>query len=125
MADAPIVVNQAYDLTRWLLERIEKFPKSRKFTLGDRLARASLDMMESLVLASYSSNAVPHLDKANAQVQRLQILVRLAADLRCLALGQQEFCAKQLLEIGRQIGGWRRSLAKKEASGGLRAQKTS
>ena len=42
-----------YDFTRWLLERIDSFPKNQRFVFGTRLADHALDVLETLVKASY------------------------------------------------------------------------
>ncbi|MBI5411336.1 MAG: hypothetical protein HZA21_05030 [Nitrospirae bacterium] len=37
MTDLPPIVMKAYDLALWLLPRVNGFPRSCRFTLGDRL----------------------------------------------------------------------------------------
>ena len=36
--DVPIVLSQWYDTTKWILEKIDNFPKSQRFIFGTRLA---------------------------------------------------------------------------------------
>ncbi len=36
------VIQQMYDLTIWLMERVEKFPRSSRFVLGDRVEESAL-----------------------------------------------------------------------------------
>ena len=43
-----------YQFLTWLLARVEKFPRSQKFTLGDRIATLGLDVLEDLIEASYT-----------------------------------------------------------------------
>ena len=43
-----------YDLTRWILEKVDSFPKSQRFVFGTRLADHAIDVLETLVKASYS-----------------------------------------------------------------------
>ena len=43
-----------YQLLTWLLGRVEKFPRSQKFTLGDRIAGLGLDILEDLTEATYT-----------------------------------------------------------------------
>ena len=46
---APLVVLvKWYDLTKWLLERIDSFPKNQRFIFGQRLADHALDILELL-----------------------------------------------------------------------------
>jgi hypothetical protein len=46
---APAVVGKTYDFIVWLLPKVEKFQKSFRFTVGDRLTMAGLDLLMLLV----------------------------------------------------------------------------
>jgi hypothetical protein len=50
----PIVVTKWYAYAKWLLERVESFPKSQRFILGQRLSNHAMDVLELLVKASYA-----------------------------------------------------------------------
>ena len=43
-SDPPLVLVKWYDTTRWLLERIDGFPKSHRFIFGQRLADHSIEV---------------------------------------------------------------------------------
>jgi len=43
------VVVKAYDFALWLLPKVEKFGRSYRFTLGDRLVTHGLDLLLVLV----------------------------------------------------------------------------
>ncbi len=49
--ETPVVVTQAYDLALWLLPKVEKLPRSYRFTLGLRMTDAVLDLLGLLVKA--------------------------------------------------------------------------
>jgi hypothetical protein len=42
-----------YQFLAWLVPTIEKFPKSHKFTIGDRIETIALDVLEALIEATY------------------------------------------------------------------------
>lgn len=42
-------VEAHYQFLAWLVPTIEKFPKSHKFTIGDRIQVIALDVLEGLV----------------------------------------------------------------------------
>lgn len=48
----PIVVTRWYGYAKWVLERVESFPKSQRFIVGQRLSNHVLDVLETLVKAS-------------------------------------------------------------------------
>src|SRR5690606_8466649 len=52
--EPPILLVKWYDLSKWLLERVESIPKSQRFVFGQRLADRSLAILETLVDAAWS-----------------------------------------------------------------------
>ena len=95
-----------YRFLIWLMPTIEKFPRSHKFTLGDRIENAALDVLEALIEATYTKDRLQHLRQANLGIEKLRFLLRLAADLRLLDRRRYEYAARALDETGRLIGGW-------------------
>jgi len=95
-----------YQFLTWLMTTIEKFPKSHKFTVGDRTQIIALDVLEALIAATYSKERAQHLRQANLGIEKLRFLLRLAADLRVLDRRRYEHAARALDETGRLIGGW-------------------
>jgi hypothetical protein len=51
-----IALEKAYQFILWLMPTVEKFPRSQKFLLGDRMQGAALDILEGLVEATYTRN---------------------------------------------------------------------
>lgn len=47
-------VPKRYDVITWLLGRVERFPRSQKFTLGDRTVNLALGTLELLIEATYA-----------------------------------------------------------------------
>ncbi len=95
-----------YRFILWLVPTVEKFPRSQKFLLGDRIQATALDVLERLIEATYSRQRAGMLDAANLAIEKLRFLFRLASDLRYLDLKRYEHAARGLDEIGRMVGGW-------------------
>ena len=109
MTEPAIVVQKAYDWVLWIIPKVEKFPKSHRYSIGEQVVRASIELLLNLVDASYQTrNAVP-LGAAVREVNRIRYLVRLAKDLRLITIDSHGFAAKAIDEIGRMAGGWLRS----------------
>ena len=108
-----------YRFLVWLVPTVEKFPKSHKFTMGDRIQAVALDVLEALIDATYTRERMQHLRRANLGIEKLRFLLRLATDLRLLDRRRYEYAARTLDEIGRLIGGWAKahSAASREAVG--------
>ena len=53
--DPPVVLIKWYDFTKWLLDRVDSFPKNQRFIFGQRVADHAIDILELLVEATYSA----------------------------------------------------------------------
>lgn len=104
------MVQRAYDLTLWLIRKVETFPRSFRFSLGDRIVARSLDVVEALNAASWTGDKRAFLERAHRDINGLRILLRMAVDLKLLTSDSQEFAAGRVEEIGRMTAGWRKSL---------------
>ena len=47
-------IQKAYDLNRWLLPCVAKFRRDYKFTLGDRILGAALDLQGALIESGHA-----------------------------------------------------------------------
>ena len=83
-----------YRFLAWLIPAVEKFPKSHKFTIGDRIQTIALDVLEALVEATYTKERGQHLRRANLGIEKLRLLLRLAADLTMLDRRRYERSAR-------------------------------
>ncbi|MEL6243978.1 MAG: diversity-generating retroelement protein Avd [Pseudomonadota bacterium] len=90
---------------RWLIPAVEKFPKSQKFLLGDRLQATALDVLEHLIEATYCRDRRTPLKAANLGIEKLRHLIRLAHDLHHLDPRRYEYAAREIDGVGRLIGG--------------------
>lgn len=99
-------LEKAYQFVLWLIPAVEKFPRSQKFLLGDRIQSAALDVVTGLVEATYSRNRLPILRTVNLKLETLRVLLRLTTDLKLLDLRRYEYAARSIDEIGRLVGGW-------------------
>jgi hypothetical protein len=106
-------VSKAYDFVLWLLPKVEKFSRAYRFTVGERLSATGLDVLLLLVEASYSTRKEETLHEATRKINSVRYLLRLAKDLKLLTVDSYGFAAERLDEIGRMVGGWRKSVEKR------------
>ena len=92
----------------WLVPTVERFPRSQKFLLGDRIQTSALDVLERLIEATYTRRRGDALAGANLGIEKLRFLCRLARDLRYLDHRRYEHAARSLDETGRLVGGWQK-----------------
>ncbi len=105
--EQPVLLVKWYDVAKWLLERVDSFPKSQRFIFGTRLADRALGLLELLVEASYAgAGKAALLERANRELSVLRWLVRLAKDRQVLTPRQYEHGCMRMAECGRMLGGW-------------------
>ena len=51
--EPPVLLVKWYDVTKWLLERVDSFPKNQRFVFGQRIADRALNILEALVDAVF------------------------------------------------------------------------
>ena len=95
----------------WLVPTLDNFPRSQKFLLGDRLQTLALDVIESLIDATYTKAPHATLKRVNLLLEKQRVLVRVAYNLRYLDVRRYEFAGRKLDEIGQSVGGWLKTLA--------------
>ncbi len=105
----PQAVQACHELLLWVIPQLDKFPRVRRFTLGERLERGLLDVLELLVEAAYTRQKETPLKRANLRLEVVRHLWRLAHELKAISTRRYEHGAKLMDALGRQVGGWLRS----------------
>lgn len=103
------VVGQAYDFVVWMLNHTRQFDRSHRHTLGTRIEDTALQLLDSLVEASWTKEKTDLLSTANRCIERLRILLRLAHELRLSSTDQYAHATRLLHTIGTAVGAWNKS----------------
>lgn len=104
------VVEKHYKLILWILPKIANFPKDQRFLLADRIEIILLDILELLIEAVYSRDKKDILVSANLKLEKLRFMVRIAKDMKYINVKGYDYFCQSVLEIGRMVGGWKKSL---------------
>ena len=86
-------------------------PRVRRFTLGERLETALLEVLEATVESAYTRNKRQALQRANLRLEVARHLWRLSHEFQAVPTRSYEHGARLMDDLGRQLGGWLRSLA--------------
>ena len=62
-----------YRFILWLVPAVERFPRNRKFLLGDRIQAAARGVLQRLIEATYTRRRTGHLAGANLGLEKLRI----------------------------------------------------
>jgi hypothetical protein len=95
-----------YQFLLWLIPTVDKFPRSQKFVLGDRIEAAALDVLDALIAATYTKSRDNMLSQANLGLERLRFFMCLSRELKLIDTRRYEHAARGLDDVGRMIGGW-------------------
>lgn len=106
--DELLVVDRTYELLKWFLGRLEKFPRSHRYGLGQRIEARLYSVFESLIRARYASSPAKaqELAAVNLDLETLRMLTRLAHELQMLPHKSHEYAVREMNEIGKMVGGW-------------------
>ncbi|MCD6404805.1 MAG: diversity-generating retroelement protein Avd [Planctomycetes bacterium] len=90
------VITKTYDFILWSVPHIAKFPRDRRFVLGERMERTLYDVLDALIEAKYSREKCTHLSNANRMLERFRFQFRMAKDLKILSGKSYEFAARNI-----------------------------
>jgi len=101
---------KTFDFVTWLMGQAERFPRNQRFVITGRLLGAALNFQELLVEANAARGRarLNVLDRADAELDKVRLYLRLAFQWRWLSPGQYEHAARQVAEIGKLLGGWKK-----------------
>jgi hypothetical protein len=111
--EEPAAVILAGDILRWVIPKVGKFPKNVRFGLGARLEAAHFDVLEELIRAQYArgGDRGRALELANTRLQIARHLARMARELNLLSEESAVYLARLQVDLGTQVGAWRKASA--------------
>ena len=106
------IYKQTYDLLLRIMTATKNFPREYKYTLGQKLK----DEVIELVVLIYRANSVQdrqsHISAILERVQVVQLMIRLAHDMKILPRRHYAALAEITDTLARQAGGWLKSSGK-------------
>lgn len=107
----PPAIQDCHSLLEWLIPQLDRFPRQRRFTLGDRIESLLLEVLQGLIEAAYRRGRPETLREANLKLDVARHLWRLSFRLQAVAPKSYAHGAELFTSLGRQIGGWYRHRA--------------
>ncbi len=108
--DYPIYVRWL-EIIEWLMARTERFPKHLRFSLSQKIDNLCIEILELIVCTIYQKSKRETLVRINLKLEVLRALLQLVYKTKRLSENQFVFISRELLEVGKMIGGWLKSLA--------------
>ena len=97
------------ELLLWIIPQIDKLPRNRRYTLGEKLETRLIEVLECLVSAAYAKQKRQILSQANIDIEVCRHLWRLCYDFRAVSSGSYQHGSKLFFELGTQVGNWQRA----------------
>jgi hypothetical protein len=109
MATTPLF-SKTFDFISWLIGVTNHFPRSQRFVVTKRLLDAALDFQELLVDANAERGKARMglLDRADAELDKVRLYLRLAFKWEWLSEGQYWHAAQYVSEMGKLLGSWKK-----------------
>ena len=106
----PKAIHDCHALLLWMIPQLDKFPRLRRYTLGERIETLLLLVLERLLEAAYTSgrDKTRALQRASQHLNVVRHLWRLSHELKAVAPRAYAHGAERLVDLGRQLGGWQR-----------------
>ncbi len=109
------IFTKTFDFLLWLLQHTEKFPKSERFRMAKRLEETAFRFYDLLIEATRSSRQKRRLLlQADVELEKLRLYLRLSQARKLTSLSQYHFAAQSLLEIGKLLGAWLKTVPENE-----------
>lgn len=103
----PPILTVTEELLGWTLDRTASFPKSQRFTFGQRMDALMLESLESCITARYDARVrAVQLRSLNMTLEKLRLFWRIVHARGWISVQQLLFAARKLDEIGRMAGAW-------------------
>jgi len=106
------VINRTGELYEKVGKITEKLPALKQQTIGRRLEDRTLQLLELLIMAKHAPKPqkAPYLIKATAQAEVIQFHLRILLTQKLANETTLHQLQANVLEIGRMLGGWLRSV---------------
>ena len=108
------IIQKTYDLIKYIVPIITRFPKTHKFTLGQRLTNKIYDLLEGLIEAKYAHRKLEKLNTLNIKLNIIRYQIRMLLDFDLINLKRYKYLNNLLDEIGNELGAWIKSLQLKK-----------
>ncbi|UCE05288.1 MAG: diversity-generating retroelement protein Avd [bacterium] len=106
MKEKETIITKTYDLLKYSIPILSRFPRDQKFLLGDQFQKLLTDILDSFIEAYYSKKKLPILIPVNLKLEKLRYRIRLSHDFKYISNKQYGQLSEKVDEIGRMLGGW-------------------
>lgn len=97
-------------MTKYGYQALQQFPKSEKFALVIDIKRCMHLILERAIEAQKKYYKKTTLQELDVEIMKLKEFLRLSQELGFLPFRKYEVWSKMVVEIGKMLGGWIKSI---------------
>jgi hypothetical protein len=106
------IYKKTYDILLRTMQATKDFPREYKFTLGQRMKDELIELVVMIYRANSAVDKQRHIQGILERIQSIQLMMRLAHDMRILSRGHYAALAEMTESLGKQAQGWLTSSGK-------------
>ena len=104
------ILQKVYDMMEYAYLALAQYPKSEKYALVVDIKRCMDLILERVIEAHKKYYKKTTLQELDVEVAKLKAYLRLSHDLHFLPLKKYENWSAMVVEIGKMLGGWIKSV---------------
>ena len=110
MAEELKILQKIFDMMEYGYGALAQFPKSEKFALVTDIKRSMDTMLERSIEAQKKYYKKTTLQDLDVEIMKLKAYLRLSQNLGFLPMKKYEVWSDKVVEIGKMLGGWLKSV---------------
>ncbi len=101
-----LLLQKILDMMEYGYIALRQFPKSEKYALCTDMKRCMDEMLSLTITARKRYYKKTTLQDLDIEITKLRVYIRLAYQLKFLPMNKYENWSEMVVEIGRMLGGW-------------------
>lgn len=106
------ITQKIYDMMKYAYQALVQFPKSEKYALATDIKKCMNTILERTIEANKKYYKKTTLQELDVEVAKLKVYIRLSYELGYLPTKKYEIWSEKVVEIGKMIGGWIKSVTR-------------
>lgn len=116
MAEELIILQKVFDMMEYGYLALAQFPKSEKYALATDIKRCMDIMLERCIEAQKKYYKKSTLQELDVEITKLKAYLRLSLNLKFLPVKKYEVWSEKVVEIGKMLGGWLKTVNSKPST---------
>ena len=110
------ILQKVFDMIQYAYPALAQYPKSEKFSLVTDIKHILDEMLELTIEAQKKYYKKTTLQELDVTIAKLKAYLRLSFILKFLPTKKYEVWSSMVVEIGKMLGGWLKTVNSKPAS---------